>query len=174
MQVHGVRLCRALGSHEWAPAVLNLVEVVTMTVAEEFFEGNGRIGQLVNGFDLGFLEHSSDFVVVTNEDLDLIYANDAADQLIEESTAVSVEDLLVQRFASVAREIAIPTAMRDGFWSGFARLKIGKLEVPFSLHITKLSSFGGGLAVIHGRDISGFAKIEQVRMRLALSSSAHA
>jgi hypothetical protein len=147
-----------------------LVELIMVALVEDFFGSSELVAEPAHGFDLGILEDSRDFVVVTNERLDLVYANACADELIEQSGAYSVEEIFTDRSVPIVRETAIPAALRDGFWSGLARLRVGGQELAVSLHVTSHPILDGKLIIVHARDLSDFMRMEQTRVSLAMRS----
>ena len=143
-----------------------------VALVEDFCGRSELVAEPAQGFDLRIIEDSRDFVIVTNERLDLVYANASAVELIDRSGANSVEDMFTDRSVPVVRENAIPAALRDGFWAGLARLRVDDRELAVSLHVTSHPILDGKLITIHARDLSDFIRMEQTRVRLAMHSRA--
>lgn|GEM_PF-2238137 len=114
------------------------------------------------------IESTSDLVGMAGLDGRTIYLNQAGRRMLEFPANVDVQSLTMSQFypADVNRffmEVALPQAMRDGFWAGETRLLTNnQREIPVSFVGTVVKSVAGQplhLACI-ARDISSRQAIE--------------
>jgi PAS domain S-box-containing protein len=124
---------------------------------------------------VAILEATSDFVAITDTFNRVHYINQAGRRLLRlermDVGALRASDFFSQEAREIIRVEGIPTALRDGVWSGeTALLTMSGREIPVSQVIIAHPSPDGGAATIStiARDISQRKQIED-NLKLALA-----
>lgn len=115
------------------------------------------------------LEGSSDFVYISDSEGHILYINDAGRRALEIDADMDLKTLSISIIHPAwANEIldkeGIPSAIRDGSWSGeTALLSLSGHEIPISHAITTCKSADGKLEYMStiGRDITKLKDVEE-------------